>query len=607
MSFPHPPPIARAALDVLIARAPELAAIETRAGPLPWRVRAPGFPGLLQAIVAQQISNQAAAAIWSRIAALPGTLEPSGLLASSEEALRAAGLSRPKVAHARALAAAFEDGRLDARALAGMDDEAAVSAIAAVRGMGRWSAEIYLLFALGRQDVFPSGDLALAAAVADLKGLPGGRRPRRCKPSPRRGDPRAGLPPGCSGTTGATSPAAPRLMTLPSGARNPSFIKPGDHRWMSAEATAPALNMPLVQAYHPTTFLERGVAIPFTTPALSGARARPTERGGLEIVVPNPSGGRGVYILPWTGVCELCRPTVHDTLLNQRVAALRNVTPASIRQAARDIAAEGLAGREALAAAGRAAEGDRQELLVSNFLLLLALIQQVEPSELQTVSGQPAGATELEQRARRAVVRIGPKIGRAAEEVAETLEELAQAFAGIGAPRQTPAPRILRLLAALERLRTDMQAWSKDRSDDSAAQAAMIATVADLTIACAERTLADAHALTQNMAALLRNWSAMPDLLAGRIARPEWLVDGWEQICLIWHCANGDAGRRSALMEMASLVPALPREAIDWVGTQVEVDVVSRFRKTVRQNEDWRTGLVFERVARNEALRALAI
>ena len=178
VSFPHPPSPARAALDALIARDPDLARIEVRAGPLPWRMRSPGFPGLFQAIVAQQISNQAAAAIWARIGALPGALDPFGLLALSEEALRAAGLSRSKVLHAYALATAFKDGRLDRHVLDGMDDEAAIAAITAIRGLGRWSAEIYLLFALGRPDVFPSGDLALAAALADLKSLPGRPPPK---------------------------------------------------------------------------------------------------------------------------------------------------------------------------------------------------------------------------------------------------------------------------------------------------------------------------------------------------------------------------------------------------------------------------------------------
>lgn len=172
MAFPHPPQPARAALNRLIAQDPDLAAIEARAGPLPWRVRPAGFPGLLAAIVGQQISNQAAGAIWRRLRALPGADLPEGLLALTEEALRGAGLSRPKVAHARALATAFRDGTLDTDRLAALDDEAAIAAIIAVRGLGRWTAEVYLLFALGREDVFPAGDLALAAAAADLRGLP---------------------------------------------------------------------------------------------------------------------------------------------------------------------------------------------------------------------------------------------------------------------------------------------------------------------------------------------------------------------------------------------------------------------------------------------------
>jgi DNA-3-methyladenine glycosylase II len=172
VSFPHPPPSARAGLTELVARDPCLAGIEAAAGPLPWRSRAGGFAGLLQAIMGQQISNQAAAAIWGRLRALPGATTPAGLLALSDEALRGAGLSRPKVAHSRSLATAFLDGRLDADTIALMDDAAAVAAIAAVRGLGPWTAEVYLLFALGRPDVFPAGDLALAASAAHLKNLP---------------------------------------------------------------------------------------------------------------------------------------------------------------------------------------------------------------------------------------------------------------------------------------------------------------------------------------------------------------------------------------------------------------------------------------------------
>ena len=171
MSFPHPPADARAALKRLVKRDRDFAGIEKAAGPLPWRQRPGGFPGLLNAIVGQQISNLAAAAIWRRVAALPGALEPAGLLLLSDEALRGAGLSRPKVAHARSLAAAFAEGRLTTAGLAAMEDEDAIATMVSVRGLGRWTAEVYLLFALGRHDVFPAGDLALAASAAHLKSL----------------------------------------------------------------------------------------------------------------------------------------------------------------------------------------------------------------------------------------------------------------------------------------------------------------------------------------------------------------------------------------------------------------------------------------------------
>lgn len=171
MSFLPPPASARAGIAALCRNHADLASIEPMCGALAWRTRTPGFPGLLQAIVAQQISSAAAAAIWRRLAALPAALTPAGLLALDPEALRAAGLSRPKVAHARALAAACAEGRLVPEALPALPDEAAVAAIAAVPGMGPWTAEVYLLFAEQRLDIFPAGDVALAASLARLRGL----------------------------------------------------------------------------------------------------------------------------------------------------------------------------------------------------------------------------------------------------------------------------------------------------------------------------------------------------------------------------------------------------------------------------------------------------
>ena len=168
---PPTPHAARLALDRLARLDPDLARIEAEAGTLPWRVRHAGFAGLLHAITGQQISNQAAAAIWGRLCALPDCHDHHGFLLLEEDTLRAAGLSRPKIGHARAVAEAFRSGLLATESLAAMDDETAVKTLSSVRGLGIWSAEIYLLFALEREDVFPAGDLALQAATADLKRL----------------------------------------------------------------------------------------------------------------------------------------------------------------------------------------------------------------------------------------------------------------------------------------------------------------------------------------------------------------------------------------------------------------------------------------------------
>lgn len=170
--FPHPPDWARDAADRLAASHPIFAGIEQRAGPLPWPVREAGFAGLLRAICAQLVSNEAAFAIWRRVRALPGATTPAGFLALSPERVGIeGGLTRQKVRHARALAEAILSGALQLEALGAMADEDAVAHLCTIKGIGRWTAEVNLLFSLQRPDVFPAGDLALQAAAQHLMGL----------------------------------------------------------------------------------------------------------------------------------------------------------------------------------------------------------------------------------------------------------------------------------------------------------------------------------------------------------------------------------------------------------------------------------------------------
>lgn len=170
-------------LDALAARDPDVARAVSDAGRPKLRKRRPGFEALLRAIVGQQVSIASAAAIWGRLekAAKPNAgnepVRPDDLLALDDEALRGAGLSRQKMAYGRGLAEAVVAGRLDLDGLRRMDDEDAVAELVKVKGIGRWTAEIYLLFALSRPDVLPTDDLALMISAQRMKRLD--ERPNR--------------------------------------------------------------------------------------------------------------------------------------------------------------------------------------------------------------------------------------------------------------------------------------------------------------------------------------------------------------------------------------------------------------------------------------------
>lgn len=159
------------ALEALSARDPDIAEAYAVCGLPPRRRRRPGFVGLARIVTAQQVSAGAARAIFGRLSDLVRPFTAEALLLAGEDDLRAAGLSRAKVVYLRALAADVVSGRIDLKRLKDMDDAAAISHLCQAKGIGRWSAELYLLFSLRRPDIWPAGDLAVQVALKKLKRL----------------------------------------------------------------------------------------------------------------------------------------------------------------------------------------------------------------------------------------------------------------------------------------------------------------------------------------------------------------------------------------------------------------------------------------------------
>lgn len=159
-----------AGLDALALVEPAFGRAMARVGYPEPRIRPTGYATLLRTIVGQQVSVKAAAAVWRKLEEQVGDPDdPAVVAAASDEALRACGFSRQKAGYARSLADEVTSGRLDLARLPA-DDEEAIAQLVRVKGIGRWSAEIYLLFAEGRGDVWPAGDLAVQIEVGRILG-----------------------------------------------------------------------------------------------------------------------------------------------------------------------------------------------------------------------------------------------------------------------------------------------------------------------------------------------------------------------------------------------------------------------------------------------------
>ena len=160
------------AVDELAATDGDLAGIVARHGPPPLWDRPAGFPRLIHIILEQQVSLASAKAAFDRLVAATDPLTPDAFLALTDAELLTIGFSRQKARYGRALAAEIADGSLDLDALVSLPDEDVRLALEAIPGIGPWTSTIYLLMVLGRPDVWPTGDIALATAVAQIKRLP---------------------------------------------------------------------------------------------------------------------------------------------------------------------------------------------------------------------------------------------------------------------------------------------------------------------------------------------------------------------------------------------------------------------------------------------------
>ena len=239
-------------------------------------------------------------------------------------------------------------------------------------------------------------------------------------------------------------------------------------------------------------------------------------------------------------------------------------------------------------------------------MLLTTLVDQLGPTSPTAASSAKGTGQNVEQRAQHAVAQIAARMEKSPAWVASSLESLSDILRPIGIRAQTSPTQVRRTLDLLRTVRAEISEWGLKNADTPLGNyAGMIGAVADLTVSLTSTMVEQVNVMTDETIKLLQTWSDDPDSVIRVAAQPEWMLDGWEQICLLWRQARHNAAERAALAEIVALVPVLPREVIDWAGLGRDGDALNQLRRYVPLNEDWRTGAtVFELISRNEQLRA---
>jgi len=359
----------------------------------------------------------------------------------------------------------------------------------------------------------------------------------------------------------------------------------------------------LIEKFHPATFAERGVAVPFTTPMLIGSRARPDEREGIELIVPNPGGGQGVYVFNWSQLTKFCQPSLHDLAMTERVGTLKLVTPATIRRVAREVAAEGLAGREVALAADRAWENEQQSSLLTNFNLLVGLMRQIETPDPLRATPERETPLRMQRRAQQTIAAFAPQIGLPPEQVAIHLEELADICLRVGVGNGAAAAFLPQLVRELRRFQRGLAEWAAVREGDRADLARYIVSEAGATLGVAEPMIAANQQRALNVVQLLRDYVLAPAKLSAEFARSDWLLDGWQLLCVRWRAASPEE-YDDVIEDLAAMLPPMPTEVMEW-GYMFGETFERNFRRKVQAGHDWRSGLLaFQGIERGEeALR----
>jgi len=316
--------------------------------------------------------------------------------------------------------------------------------------------------------------------------------------------------------------------------------------------------------FWPATFHERGVSVPFTTPSVAFSRVRGDGRDGLEVLVPGLSGSQGVYVIPWRGLRDMFKMTVHDRALHEEIEGLEEATPQSVRGAVLNVAAGGLAGPKAREAALIAQQKEEDDKLRAGFHLIGAVVENLSGSALQVTLNEVA--TEEGQREVRNILnRIADHLGLPASTMHDRMDAWAGVIANIGVPNMPNKCRVRRAMDSIQTFSETIGIWGDQTFTANKDNGRVINSIAFETLGVINTYLATLDKFTEMSGDTLKNWPKAGENVTALAQKAEWLLDGWDSLVALWDSSVDEPAHvlDTVVGDIFRLLPLAPRDELD--------------------------------------------
>lgn len=342
--------------------------------------------------------------------------------------------------------------------------------------------------------------------------------------------------------------------------------------------------------YEPSTFLERGTVVPFTTGSLAQCRVRLDDRERLEVILPGFSGSKGVYVTAWSSLPDITTLSVHDRTLTETVAREKAITPTDIRRCWLELATTGIGGQSLAETAREELASATEVQIATRVMLLLDSIRRsggaIGP-ELVARLGHPDG----EKQVRALLAGTAKRINCDVATVDAHIEDLAALLGTLGL-RSLPKPGRLRdLHFRMQEFSHAIDNWSRTTVSESAHIGRFAAMSAEHSAVVAGRAIGRVDAMLTDSVKLMSDWEAGRKTLRAELLRIAWLLDGWDYVMRIWSDAVDERMAIDvAVAEIGRVVPIVPAKEVQDESARKSVELFRQYRSRVRIFEDWLSG-----------------